>query len=117
MIAMIFEFRVDRETPGVTEEYQRASAELRELLRDVAGLHSVERFESTATPGKYVTIAYFDSEEAVAAWRNRPEHRKAQALGRGRFFTDYRLVMAEVVRDYGPHDRAQAPADSRAVHG
>lgn len=117
MIAMIFEFRVDQETPGVREEYQRASAELRELLQGVAGLHSVERFESTIDPGKYVTIAYFESEEAVAAWRNRPEHRKAQALGRSRFFLDYRLVMAKVVRDYGPHDRAQTPADSRAVHG
>ena len=114
---MIFEFRLDRETPGVVDEYQRASAQLRELLRDVTGLHSVERFESTVEPGKYVTVAYFESEQAVAAWRNRPEHRAAQALGRSRFFTDYRLVMAEVVRDYGPRDRAQAPADSRAVHG
>lgn len=117
MIAMIFEFRLDRATPGVVEEYRRAAAELRESLRDVSGLHGIERFESTVEPGKYVTIAYFESEEAVAAWRNRPEHRTAQKLGRDRFFTDYRLVMAEVVRDYGPHDRAQAPADSRAVHG
>jgi heme-degrading monooxygenase HmoA len=117
MIAMIFEFSVDLDTPGVQEEYQQASAELRELLSELEGFHGIERFESSNQPGRYVAIAYFDSEEAVSAWRNRPEHRKMQALGRSRFFTNYRLVMAEVLRDYGPHDRAQAPADSRAVHG
>ena len=48
-------------------------------------------------------------------WRNRLSHRKAQAAGRAGMFADYRLRVAEVVRDYGPTDRAQAPADSRAA--
>jgi hypothetical protein len=30
-------------------------------------------------------------------------------------FSDYRLRIAEVVRDYGMTDRAEAPPDSRAV--
>ena len=32
-------------------------------------------------------------------------------------FKDYRLRIAEVVRDYGLAEREQAPADSRAAHG
>ena len=38
-------------------------------------------------------------------------------MGRNRMFKDYRLRVAEVRRDYGKHERAQAPADSREAHG
>jgi hypothetical protein len=30
-------------------------------------------------------------------------------------FADYRLRIAEVVRDYGPNDRAEAPDDTGAL--
>jgi hypothetical protein len=32
-------------------------------------------------------------------------------------FKDYRLRVAAVMRDYGLHERDEAPADSRALHG
>jgi len=32
-------------------------------------------------------------------------------------FRDYRLRIADVVRDYGMSERAEAPADSKARHG
>ena len=41
---------------------------------------------------------------------------QAQAAGRGGVFANYRLRVAQVLRDYGLHERDQAPADSRAVH-
>lgn len=81
------------------------------------GFRGVERFESCATPGKFVAIGVFDDEDAVTRWRNRPEHRRVQGLGRARLFVDYRLRMAEVTRDYGPHNRKEAPNDSRIAHG
>ena len=34
---------------------------------------------------------------------------RAQAKGRGEIFADYRITVAEVVRQYGMTDRAQAP--------
>jgi hypothetical protein len=36
--------------------------------------------------------------------------------GRGGIFADYRLRIAHVVRDYGLHERSQAPSDSRDWH-
>ncbi|MEO7762014.1 MAG: antibiotic biosynthesis monooxygenase, partial [Casimicrobiaceae bacterium] len=30
--------------------------------------------------------------------------------------TDYRLRIASVIRDYGMHERDEAPADSKAIH-
>ena len=32
------------------------------------------------------------------------------------FFTDYRLRMAEITRDYTATDRTEAPVDSRSAH-
>lgn len=115
MIAMIFEYWLDTET-AIVDEYQTESAKLRQLLPELDGFEGIERFESTSEPGKYVSIGFFRDEAAVAAWRNTTRHRRAQALGRHRLFTDYRLRMAEVIRDYGRDDRTQAPADSRRAH-
>ncbi len=116
MIAMLFEFWFDPDTPEVFAEYLRESAQVRAHLTGVDGFQGVERFESSSEPGKFVAIGFFDNEEAVTEWRNRSEHRRVQALGRSRLFTNYRLRMAQVIRDCGPNDRDQAPADSRALH-
>ena len=53
---------------------------------------------------------------AVDRWRALAEHRAAQRLGREGIFSDYRLKVTQVLRDYGMHKRAEAPADSRAHH-
>ncbi|MNV01832.1 hypothetical protein D3C71_920500 [compost metagenome] len=52
----------------------------------------------------------------MAQWRQMEAHRATQNAGRERIFDNYRLRVAAVVRDYGMHDRNQAPADSRSVH-
>ncbi len=49
-------------------------------------------------------------------WRNLEQHRAAQARGRGEVLAQYRLRVAEVVRDYGLERRDQAPQDSRGYH-
>jgi heme-degrading monooxygenase HmoA len=64
-----------------------------------------------------LSLSFFRDEAAVNAWRNLEAHRRAQALGRGEIFGDYRLRIAGVMRDYGISDRADAPADSRSKHG
>lgn len=114
MIVMVFEFTVPAEQMA---EYQRESAELRRHLASIDGFISVERFASSTTSGKFVAIGYFEDEEAVTRWRTLPEHRRAQGLGRTRFFSRYRLVMAQALRDYTHELREQVPADSKAAHG
>lgn len=87
------------------------------MLESIDGFVSVERFESVTAPGKYVSLSFWRDEAAVAEWRRIAEHRVAQARGRGHIFTDYRLRVAEIDRDYGMHNRAEAPKDSRERHG
>lgn len=116
MIAMIFEFWMNPDDDVVLDEYQAESGKLRELLPGIDGFEEIERFESLGEPGKFVAIGFFRDEEAVTRWRNTPQHRRVQALGRNRLFTHYRLRMAEVTRDYDRNHRTQAPTDSRQFH-
>ncbi|HEX3673725.1 MAG TPA: antibiotic biosynthesis monooxygenase [Rhizomicrobium sp.] len=114
MIAVIFEVWP---APGERERYLALAAGLRPLLDGIDGFLSIERFESLSEPGKLLSLSFWRDEEAVAAWRNLEPHRAAQAEGRASVFTGYRLRIAGVARDYGMTDRAQAPADSRAMNG
>jgi heme-degrading monooxygenase HmoA len=97
-------------------EYFDHAAALRGELERMPGFVSVERFESLSEPGKFLSLSFWDSDEAIARWRREPGHRKVQAAGRAEIFSDYRLRVAAVVRDYGLAEREQAPADSRAAH-
>ncbi len=113
MIAIIFEV-----TPaeGRRDAYLDIAAKLRGELEKIDGFISVERFQSLTNPGKMLSISFFRDEQAVIQWRNLAAHRAAQNAGRGGIFADYRLRVAQVLRDYGLNDRAEAPDDSRAAH-
>jgi heme-degrading monooxygenase HmoA len=113
VIAVIFEVE-PRE--GGAEVYLDIAGQLRPMLDGIDGFISVERFESLAAPGKYLSLSFWRDEAAVAAWRNLEPHRRAQATGRAGLFRDYRLCIAQVVRDYGLENRQEAPGDSRAIH-
>ena len=113
MIAVIFEvFPAD----GARDDYLALAASLKPQLEKADGFISLERFESLYTPGKLLSLQFWRDEESLQKWRNVAEHRSAQSIGRAGMFDDYRLRIATVVRDYGKHERDQAPADSRAVH-
>ena len=107
MIAVIFEFKPK---PGLFDRYYDLALELREEVEGIDGFISVERFESIAEKGKYVSLSFWRDEQAVRAWRENLRHRAAQGQGRASIFADYRLRVARVLRDYGPNDRAEAPA-------
>ncbi len=114
MIAVIFEVLPH---PHKKQLYLEAAASLRPRLDQIDGFISIERFQSLNDPDKLLSLSFWRDEDAVAQWRRTDQHRAAQASGRSSLFRDYRLRIAGVVRDYGLHDRAQAPADSRNVHG
>lgn len=113
MIAVIFEV-VPAE--GRTDDYLDAAAHLKAQLSQIDGFISVERFQSLTQPGKILSLSFWRDEAAVWQWRNLEAHRKVQAAGRAGIFADYRLRVAEVLRDYGLKEREQAPADSRSAH-
>ncbi|MDB4950855.1 MAG: antibiotic biosynthesis monooxygenase [Gemmatimonadetes bacterium] len=113
MIAVIFEVQP---RDGCLQAYLDVAAELRPLLDGIDGFVSIERFQSLSDPAKVLSLSFWRDEAAVEQWRRLEAHRDAQRVGRGELFRDYRLRIAGVVRDYGMHSRAEAPADSRVFH-
>lgn len=114
MIAVIFEVHPAQ---GRADEYLDIAADMRPMLDQIAGFVSIERFQSLSDPTKLLSLSFFRDEAAIREWRTLSAHRNAQSKGRGGVFDDYRLRIAGVTRDYGLHDRAQAPEDSRTAHG
>ena len=114
MIAVIFEVYT---AEGQTDTYLEHAARMRPMVEEHPGFISVERFRSLTDPNKLLSVSFFEDEDALNAWRNRPEHRATQSAGRDGIFDDYRLRVAEVIRDYGMHNREQAPLDSKDRHG
>jgi len=114
MIAIIFEVWPAK---GEQNHYLDLAAALRSDLEKMDGFISVERFQSLTTPGKLLSLSFWRDEEAVAAWRNQARHRATQAQGRSGVFSNYRLRVAAIIRDYGLKERDEAPADSRMAHG
>jgi heme-degrading monooxygenase HmoA len=114
VIAVIFEVWP---AEGRAPEYFDLAGALRPDLEKIDGFISIERFESLTTKGKFLSLSFWRDDEAVRRWRNLESHRGAQAKGRGGIFADYRLRVASVVRDYGMKNRAEAPKDSKTVHG
>jgi heme-degrading monooxygenase HmoA len=112
MIAVIFEVE-----PTERGDYLRIAAELRPLLDQVNGFISIERFQSLNDDQRILSLSFWRDEAAIAQWRTLEAHRAAQLEGRARIFHDYRLRIANVVRDYGMRERDEAPEDSRAANG
>lgn len=108
MIAVIFEVQP---TDAGKPTYLNLAEALRPELDNIDGFISIERFESLTTPGKILSLSIWRDEAALTTWRAHSGHRSAQGHGRHDVFADYRLRVASVIRDYGLHDRAQAPKD------
>ena len=113
MIAVIFELWPQA---GQEPVYFDLATALKPELEAIEGFISIERFESLATPGKYLSLSFWRDEAAVKVWREKDNHRNAQSQGRGGVLADYRLRVAHVLRDYGLNQRDEAPADSRQHH-
>jgi heme-degrading monooxygenase HmoA len=84
--------------PQAGEEYQRWARRMSELASAMPGFVSLKTF--AADDGERVSIIEFESEGTHAAWRNHPEHREAQRLGRDRFYSEFQIQICSPVRRY-----------------
>lgn len=96
MVVVIFHTRLK---PGAEREIEPLGARMYELASRMPGYVSYREYQSA--DGESVAIVEFASAAALRAWREHPEHRAAQALGRERFFSSYRIQVCTVERDYG----------------
>ena len=97
MIVVIFEVEIFEEKK---DRYFELAGQLRGQLAEIDGFISIERFQSLATEGKFVSLSYWRDQDAVNQWYNKSDHAAAQSEGRNGVFKDYRIRVAEVFRDY-----------------
>jgi len=91
-------FRSTR-TDHSDDEYQEWSQRIAQLVVTAPGYRSHVSLRDHETRVG-VTIAYFDDVESITTWRDQTEHVRAQQLGRERFYEDYVVQIAPVVREY-----------------
>jgi heme-degrading monooxygenase HmoA len=70
-----------------------------ELAAEQPGFLGVE--SARGAGGFGITVSYWDSTQAIAAWKANAEHRIAQETGKTRWYADYQLRVAKVERAYG----------------
>ena len=80
--------------------YAEWSARMSAMVIQIDGYLSHASFRDPST-GEGITVAYFTDEDAVRRWPEFPDHVTAQELGRQRFYAEYRVDVAKIVRSYG----------------
>lgn len=93
--AVIF---TSKRTPG-DRGYDAAAARMAELAAQQTGYLGVESVRDAHGMG--ITVSYWDSEAAIANWRNQIEHAAARERGRSEWYGHYELRVAKVERAYG----------------
>ncbi len=104
MIAVIFQVKAK---DGRAGDYFELAGALKPEVEAIDGFISVERFESVSEPGKFVSLSFWRDAAAVEAWRAHAGHLLAQARGKDEIFADFRISVAEVLRDYTMADRVE----------
>ena len=107
MIVTIFRNRL---RPEHREEYERWARRIHDLAVKMPGFISIKTF--TADDDERVSIVEFESTETMLAWRNQPDHQQAQELGRKLFYSEYRIQVCQLVRDYYFPKKTDAPHGS-----
>jgi heme-degrading monooxygenase HmoA len=98
MVLALFAFRV---RPEAQAEFHEAVTRMTELVQGMPGFISMDLF--TAEDGRTLAVPRFESEEALLAWRDHPEHVAAQQLGKDSVFEDYWLDVCSTIRSYEFH--------------
>jgi heme-degrading monooxygenase HmoA len=88
------------EQPG--DDYEETADRMFQLAEEQPGFLG---FDTARSDGLGITVCYWDSEEAIVAWKAQAEHAVAQREGRARWYESYDLRIARVERAYG-FDRA-----------
>jgi len=94
MVVIVFRSRV---RPGIEDAIGSVGARMYELASAMPGFVSYKDF--AAEDGENVTIIEFDTLEHLAAWRDHPEHKQVQEMGRQRFFDEYHIQVCTMVRE------------------
>ena len=82
-----------------TQDYEAMADKMVQLASQQAGYLGIESVSDAQ--GNAITISYWESEEAILAWKKNTAHQQAQDTGKAVWYKDYRVRVAKVERAYG----------------
>jgi heme-degrading monooxygenase HmoA len=98
-VAVIF---TSTRSDGHDAEYESMSEHMAELARQQPGFVRMSSVRDPRTR-EGITVAWFEDEESVRAWKRHPEHVLAQQRGISDLYEEYTVSVAVVEREYaGP---------------
>ena len=77
--------------------YEETARRMAELVRQQPGFLGMESWRDAN--GRGVTISWWESEEAIARWRDHPEHAQARQWGRKKWHDDFHISICRVERE------------------
>lgn len=92
--AVIFRSRRTPDKAG----YAEMATRMEEQARQQPGFLELTSFR--APDGTGVTISYWNSLEAIRAWKQHPEHITAQQLGKDKWYAHYTVEIAKIESVY-----------------
>jgi heme-degrading monooxygenase HmoA len=92
-------FSSKRREEGGDDGYAATAQRMEQLVAQQPGFLGAE--STRGADGFGITVAYFDSEASIAAWRDNAQHAAARARGRAEWYEHFELRIAKVERAYG----------------
>ena len=74
--------------------YAETATRMLELARSMPGFLGVDSARETTG----ITVSYWESPDAIRAWRDHPEHLAAQARGRAEWYETFTTRVCKVMR-------------------
>jgi len=93
MVIVLFRSRL---TPQAGEDYHAMGDEMLAAAREMPGFVDYKRY--TSEDGERLSVVWWENQDTMKAWREHPRHKIAQAAGRSRWYQNYEIEVAEVVR-------------------
>jgi len=93
MVIVLFRSRL---TPQAGEDYRAMGDEMLAAAREMPGFVDYKRY--TSEDGERLSVVWWEDQDTMKAWREHPRHKIAQAAGRDRWYQNYEIEIAEVVR-------------------
>ncbi|WJK08575.1 antibiotic biosynthesis monooxygenase family protein [Pseudomonas fluorescens] len=78
--------------------YTEASERMMQLVAEQPGFLGIDSIRGADGVG--ITVSYWESEAAILAWREHPEHRVIQARGRAVWYSAFQTRVCRVEREY-----------------
>lgn len=91
MYAVIFKARVAE----LDDQYYQMAEKLKQLAFKKYGCQD---FVSVTEGDEEIAVSYWNTRQSIRDWKNDPEHRLAQAMGRDKWYKSFSVEICEIIK-------------------